>query len=581
MKVAVERWGRIIKRYVLPAAAALVALLIIYKLTDDSGEVIWEFRPQSKKDLSEIAVWKSAVIVGCGDGKVYALDAGTGAVCWEFSAGNGLAGSRPTVVGKLCLVWDDTAVYALDVHKGEPVWKAGLGEGLEDGFEPGPGGGPAEEPVREAGKGPAEDPAKDAAKDAGKEPVNEPVKIIASAVSGNVVAEDGVVCFVCDHYREPTSQERRATRIDTLGGTFRRPKLTKVMAGSSFRALDLTNGEELWRRDAEPAFLSREFAARGGTVYFSRTSYTEEGPVHELVATDLKTGEDRWKAVISGGLSTGIHPTKKGVLIESKENVYFVSTKGRELWRKRKDKRQPPPDAGAVSSAEWAAAFEETFEDWSPTVAGDSVLVTRVGRIECLDLATGQKRWDAEVAVADSGPFDRTTAPVAGGGLVFVSSFTVKTFEAAEEKKGSGPSIPTYRAPDVADVVKQFSEFPNARVRYIPSLHALDLRTGERRWTLEEIGGRTKYSNGHLFTMDDTGRYHLMDNAMVARSRITMLDPRDGEVLWKHSFAGTVKNAVADEEMLYFGSFSMTQRMGSSSRARPQDHAVQAISIGR
>ena len=63
-----------------------------------------------------------AVYVGSGDGKIYALDATTGVLLWEFQTGS-VVHSVPAVAGGTVYIGsDDGNVYALSASKGKMLW---------------------------------------------------------------------------------------------------------------------------------------------------------------------------------------------------------------------------------------------------------------------------------------------------------------------------------------------------------------------------------------------------------------------------------------------------------------------------
>jgi outer membrane protein assembly factor BamB len=78
--------------------------------------------------LSSPAVAAGSVYFGSGDGNVYALDAGSGAVRWKFHTGN-VVHASPAVANDTVYVgsWD-SYFYALDAASGKPRWRFKTGE---------------------------------------------------------------------------------------------------------------------------------------------------------------------------------------------------------------------------------------------------------------------------------------------------------------------------------------------------------------------------------------------------------------------------------------------------------------------
>lgn len=78
--------------------------------------------------LSSPAVWKGAVYFGSGDGNVYALDAGTGALKWKFKTGDVVHASPAIADGMVFIGSWDSYFYALDAESGAEKWRFKTGE---------------------------------------------------------------------------------------------------------------------------------------------------------------------------------------------------------------------------------------------------------------------------------------------------------------------------------------------------------------------------------------------------------------------------------------------------------------------
>ena len=78
--------------------------------------------------LSSPAVSDGTVFFGSGDGSVYALDASSGSLRWEFPTG-GVVHSSPAVAGGTVFIgsWD-TYLYAIDAGSGTEKWRFKTGE---------------------------------------------------------------------------------------------------------------------------------------------------------------------------------------------------------------------------------------------------------------------------------------------------------------------------------------------------------------------------------------------------------------------------------------------------------------------
>jgi eukaryotic-like serine/threonine-protein kinase len=78
--------------------------------------------------LSSPALWNGAVYFGSGDGNIYALDAGTGALKWKFHTGDVVHAAPAISDGKLYVGSWDSYFYALDAASGKELWRFKTGE---------------------------------------------------------------------------------------------------------------------------------------------------------------------------------------------------------------------------------------------------------------------------------------------------------------------------------------------------------------------------------------------------------------------------------------------------------------------
>lgn len=84
----------------------------MYGLDEATGKKLWHLPTQGKICTTPVAV-KDQAFFGCADGKVYAVDANTGAVQWKFDA-KAPIWSRPYVYpGRLYVVNDQGVIYRL------------------------------------------------------------------------------------------------------------------------------------------------------------------------------------------------------------------------------------------------------------------------------------------------------------------------------------------------------------------------------------------------------------------------------------------------------------------------------------
>jgi outer membrane protein assembly factor BamB len=122
-----------------------------YALDAANGALVWKFATEGERRfsarhlhgaepaaevmpdpfdffLSSPAVVNGSVYVGSGDGNVYALDAGSGALRWKFHTGNVVHASPAVADGTLFVGSWDSYFYALDAASGKERWKFKTGE---------------------------------------------------------------------------------------------------------------------------------------------------------------------------------------------------------------------------------------------------------------------------------------------------------------------------------------------------------------------------------------------------------------------------------------------------------------------
>lgn len=78
--------------------------------------------------LSSPAVWDGAVYFGSGDGNIYALNEGTGALEWKVQTGDVVHASPAIADGMVFIGSWDTNFYALDAKTGKEKWRFKTGD---------------------------------------------------------------------------------------------------------------------------------------------------------------------------------------------------------------------------------------------------------------------------------------------------------------------------------------------------------------------------------------------------------------------------------------------------------------------
>jgi len=126
----------------------------IYAVEAQSGKLRWKFATQGERRftgrhlhgtdpagesmpdpfdfyLSSPAIDANTVYVGSGDGNIYALDAGSGALRWKFRTGNVVHASPAIANGMVYIGSWDSYFYALDARSGQERWRFKTGEDHE------------------------------------------------------------------------------------------------------------------------------------------------------------------------------------------------------------------------------------------------------------------------------------------------------------------------------------------------------------------------------------------------------------------------------------------------------------------
>jgi len=78
--------------------------------------------------LSSPVLWQDKVYFGCGDGNIYALNAGSGRLVWKVHTGDVVHASPAIAEGTLFVGSWDSYFYALDAASGKQKWRFKTGE---------------------------------------------------------------------------------------------------------------------------------------------------------------------------------------------------------------------------------------------------------------------------------------------------------------------------------------------------------------------------------------------------------------------------------------------------------------------
>jgi outer membrane protein assembly factor BamB len=241
--------------------------------------------------VSSPAVADGRVLVGGGDGYLYAFDASDGAVRWRVRTG-GRVRSSPAVVGGVAYVGSaDGSVYAVNVRTGAVRWRFDtLGRSLHSrdfGFD------------------------------------RRTVQSSPAVVDGTVYvgARDGILYAIdAATGRERWRNDHHVSWVNTSPAV----SAGHVYAGSSdaqfVQAVDAATGREVWRAKADGIVWSSP-AVAGGTVYVG------DG-LGVLRALDAETGVERWVYRTGARILGSPVPASGMVVVGSEDGSLYAFRQG-------------------------------------------------------------------------------------------------------------------------------------------------------------------------------------------------------------------------------------------------------------
>lgn len=227
-------------------------------------------------------------------------------------------------------------------------------------------------------------------------------------------------------------------------------------------ALDLQTGKEKWRATFDHPTDVGVPAIAGGVLYFGQDVGTFRGA---LVALDVRTRQIRWTFRTRGGIS-GCPAIDGGVV--------YVGTHWGRLYAVEAD----------TGRLKWYARLG----DWASTPAiADGVVCIRSGRyLRALDVATGRRKWrfKGEGTSVHSAPAVADGVVYFAGGLSYVAVSTpvmepghlfAVDLQTGREVWRFRTGAPVYAAPAVADGTVYFTSWDR-------HLYAVDAKTGQEKW---------------------------------------------------------------------------------------------------
>lgn len=98
----------------------------VYALNATTGALIWNYTTGGSA-WSRPAVVDGIVFVGSGDDNLYALNATTGQLVWSYESTHWFNGGPAVAYGMVFASLDDGNIYALDEYNGTLIWSVTIG----------------------------------------------------------------------------------------------------------------------------------------------------------------------------------------------------------------------------------------------------------------------------------------------------------------------------------------------------------------------------------------------------------------------------------------------------------------------
>ncbi len=291
----------------------------LYALDASTGAKLWQ-RKTGDSIWSSPAVAGGVVFVGSGDGNLYALDASTGATLWSYATGGPLDSSPAVADGVVYVGASKGTVYALNAATGAKLWSHPTGGGF---------------------------------------------------VFSSPAVANGIVYVGADHLDQQFAPHP-----------------------GSLYALDAATGAQVWKYDLDQEVDSSP-AVAGGIVYVG----CFDGSVRAL---DASTGAELWSYQTDGGVWSSPAVAGGVVYVGSQDGSLYAldALTGAKLWSY--------PTGGPVDS--------------SPAVANGVVYVGSTNPLGddlyALDASTGAKLWGYKTA--DSRGVE--SSPAVADGVVHVGT---------------------------------------------------------------------------------------------------------------------------------------------------------------
>jgi outer membrane protein assembly factor BamB len=319
-----------------------------------TNETLWSIDLPDQVQ-SSASVVDGRVLVGCDDGNLYCLDADTGDEIWRFETTNVVQSSPLIDDGRVYFGSSDRHGYCLDLANGTEIWS----------FE-----------------------------------CNQ---IVSSPAlwEGMVYFTDqwGFVCAV----DADTGDEvwNHTLPLDIWASpTVVADRLYVGDIGGHYVCLDASTGDQVWNRTFPGGEIYSTALVHNGRVLFGT------GLGETLECLDADTGDTIWTFQAAEEIYSSVALVGDRLYVHAWPHIWCIP------W-------DDPVDDGTIHPEDAIWKFETHDEQGgsSPVVAGDRLVVgSDVGRLFCLETATGQQVWNLSMPAFVYG------SPSVAGGRVYVGS---------------------------------------------------------------------------------------------------------------------------------------------------------------
>lgn len=446
--------------------------------------------------------------VGSGLNHVYALDAGSGQIHWQYTTDHVVNSSPALAEGVVYIGSDDGHLYALDASNGQLLWRHKTNGPVLS--SPTAAGG-----VVYVGSADGNIYALSAAAPASPPPeTTQPIAQETTAQESSPTSPD------------PQSRSERMLphplwKFEEYSGHSTTPSviadgLAYIGYDSTLYALDVDSGLPVWNYDMGSGVVSPP-AVGDGLVFFG-TSHHED----HVYALDAATGKVRW-GYESGYRIDSPPAVADGVVYFGADDghVYALNiATGERIWRYF--------TAGPVDS--------------SPTVVEDVVYVgSGDGRLHALQAATGGLLWRARIGGMQG------STPAVAEGVVYIGSLDGR-LHALDADNGEllwryNTELKVDSSPAVEDGLVFFAPEDGY-------LYALDAATGDLIWR--------QFTNSYSSRSGQSSSPTAANGVVYIGSSyglLMALDAATGDWLWQHRVGSQpVFFTTVDDNRIYAGS---------------------------